>query len=650
MEGSCPTQVAVLRELEKIAPGAPFLALGQTVFWDEPMKAGVALASKRLGSGRRFIAGVHDTDYFAKFAQKGSSGGFEALPHNDTTTKGIWSAAAEFSSLFGSETVVTRETLAHYGAKLGRIQAERPGYLDAATEAFGWRGVVALNAEQHRVTAEKQVGPLFGTLFATLQQTVRDSLACIAGPNRDPAGEAAERLLSLACEDADAPGLSLAHYYRRLLRPMYEFAANEAVDLETTTTTELLQFNSATAGLPRFEILSLFLAPESREAACRAYDEAVAVSETYSLERFGAGAIPFDLVIPGAGRGTLLIGTRGAVVLTPTPVAFSYKKRPGNAQELAALVEAKFGPDCTLVGKAVTLIGMLAQEFVFVFHEGASGYVQQSRHMHELLAASGYPLRLNPILRVGYEPWDALYDCCSWFRLPEPLRGPFGTVDLSANSFAARWREVGEKQRSLLFGLGQLRRPLELIRFLSTELRGSWSCLARQYESVNDEMGSVRASVAEIKAKRQAVVQGLKAATRRREEAERAKGRHWRDRIFEKDPTEADWEERERLTHGVADAMAEIARLRSEWRELVAAQEALVQSPQMADARRRRRDIALEAELARVKIVREAVVSTEGLEHAGKRPAAWWFPLVCPEGEWFRRTTSSAHYRLESLI
>src|SRR5688572_24087480 len=108
-----------LAELEKVAPEAPFLALGQTVFWDEPMKGGVALTSKRLGYSRKLVAGVHDTDYFAKLPHgPRQPGKFMVVPHNDTTTKGLWSAAGEFSRLFGSETVVSREILQSAGLRI----------------------------------------------------------------------------------------------------------------------------------------------------------------------------------------------------------------------------------------------------------------------------------------------------------------------------------------------------------------------------------------------------------------------------------------------------------------------------------------------------------------------------------------------------
>ncbi|MBI3721802.1 MAG: hypothetical protein HY248_04540, partial [Fimbriimonas ginsengisoli] len=78
-----------LGELARLAPDAPLLSCGQTVFWDEPMKVGVALAAARLKKPRRFVAAVHDTDYFAKHpGGKPRPGRFRALPHNDTTTRG----------------------------------------------------------------------------------------------------------------------------------------------------------------------------------------------------------------------------------------------------------------------------------------------------------------------------------------------------------------------------------------------------------------------------------------------------------------------------------------------------------------------------------------------------------------------------------
>ncbi len=650
MDVPCPTQQDVLAELEKVAPGVPFLALGQTVFWDEPMKAGVLLRSMELGHQRQFIAGVHDTDYFAKVHLAGRDSGYKALAHNDTSTKGLWSAAGEFSSLFGSETVVTREALLAAGAKLGRIQAERPGYMDEITEAYGWRGVVALN-EESRITAEKPLAPLFPALYETLEWAVRSSLELIAGPHRQDSEQAADHMLAMVCDVSDVDQFqTLAAYYRRLLPNIYRLAAGREVPIETTTTTELLRFNSETCQRPRFEIFGLFVSPETREAACAAYDAAIKGTEIYTLDRFGTGAVPFDLYIPGIGRGTLRLGTRGGVVMTPSPVGFSYKKAPTNLAELASILERRFGKDCVVVGKAVTLIGMLAQEFVFVFHEGASSYVKRSRILHQNLASKGHPLSVNPILRIGLEPWDALIDCCAWFKLPEPMRRPFGVDELSGCSLSARWREVVSEQRQMLFDLAELRRPLELVRYLDKSVGGTWSCLASQYEGLHKDMGRLNEQVAEVKTRKKEVVEKCRAAVRDRIRAEEAKGDHWRAKIFERDASHADWAERERLSGEVKAATERLESARQEWRELQAEQEAIVKSEEAEKGRMLRRNIAFEAELTRARLIREIIITADGLEKAGHRPAAWWFSLVCPDGTWFRATHRRSHYRLEPIV
>ncbi|MCW5938218.1 MAG: hypothetical protein KF884_08305 [Fimbriimonadaceae bacterium] len=647
-EYHCRQQESVLRELERAAPGAPLLALGQTVFWDEPVKAGVVQSLRRAGIDREFVAGVHDTDYFAKGARSGKSSGFEAMAHNDTTTKGLWSAAGEFSALLGSETVVSRDRLQAAGAKVGWIQSERPGFLDEVTEAWGWRGVVSFERSL-KVTAEKPLGPLFPVLFRTFEWALETSLAMISGPHRRDAEEVAAHLQSMVCEASEDAG-TLGDLYQRLLPKMFDLVAGEPLGLTATSTTRLLRFNSETANLPRFNLLSAFLDPRSEAQAKTAYDSAVGSGEAYTLDRFGTGAVPFDLWIPGIGRGTLRLGTKGGLVMAPKPVGFSYKARPKTPAELAAVIEKKFGPDCVLVGKAVTLIGMLAAEFVFVFHEGASGYTGTSRKFHQLLAEAGACPKLNPVLRVRYEPWQALADCCAWFKLPEPLRRPFGADELCGASFAARLPETQKKQKAILTELGTIRRPLELVRWLESHLGGQWQCLAGQYVALHGDVAKIRDSLAVLKSTKNSLVADIRKAAQDRVEAERAKGRHWREKMFDKSPTEEDWIERERLTQIADDAASRLGAMKAEWKRLQAEQDALVTGPEAAKGRQRRTDIALEAELARVRLVREAVITTDGLDKAGHRPSAWWFPLVCPNGSWYRATMARAVYRLESLI
>ena len=641
----------VLERLESIAPDAPFLALGQTVFWDEPMKAGIALASRRQGYSRKFVAGVHDTDYFAKLpGSRHERGKFKAFAHNDTTTKGLWSAAGEFSTLFGSETVVSREILFQAGLKVERLRKARPDLLDEATEAWGWRGIVSLD-DAPPVTAELPVMPVFAELRSTFDWALDGAVESLTGDSRALAEDLADELRAKLCDTLEEdPKATLAEYYKRLIPKFYNFVAGRAVDLETTSTTSLLKFNRSTATLPRFELLKLFVSRQSRDIACAAYNEAIHGTGLYEVARFGTGAIPFDLVVPGKGRGTIRIGNRGIVIQTRSPLFASIKKPIESVEELADIIERKFGPDCTLVGKAVSLVGMLASEFVFVFHEGASSYVKHSRTMHQILAKEGFPLKLNPILRVRYSVWDALQVSCSWLHLPEPFQGPFGAEEMCAPSFASRWQAVGAEQSQLLDKLGQLRSPIDLIRFLESSVGGSWSCLATEYEELHGELEKLKDRVDAFATARRKLYTEVKSLKAQRVELERSKGEHFRSKIFEREPSKEAMAKRAEFDEKIERTIQGIEGCRHQIRDLMRHQRVVAQEPEVLKIHERRRSIELEAELKRLRLIRNAVISSKGLSQANRRPSAWWFPLACPDGLWFRETVDSARCYLEPLV
>lgn len=650
MERETVSVEEALAELERVAPGAPLLALGQTVFWDEPMKAGIALAARKMGLNRGFVAGVHDTDYFAKFPSPvHESGRFRALPHNDTTTKGLWSAAGEFSSLFGSETVITRDVLQKSGLRIALLERARPGFLEQATEAWGWRGVASLD-DHPPITAEVSLRQVWPELHKTLSWAVDLTVDSLTGEDRTEAERKAEQLEEMLCDARDEDGpRTLAGCYRQLLPKLAEYCTNTSPDIHTTTTTELLKFNRETCSLPRFQLVAAFIDPRTRDRAREAYNASLEGSGIFNLEKFGTGALPFDLVVPGRGRGTVRLGTRGAIIETPQPIFLSFKKPISGISEFAAAIESKLGPDCTLVGKALTLIGMLATEFVFVFHEGASSYVSRSRDLHGRLAEAGIELKCNPILRVKYTPWDALQVSCIWLSLPEPLRQPFGGEHICAQSFARKWRAVAREQEELLGNLGQLRRPIDLIRFLDKSVGGAWNRIAEEYEELHAVLSKLEIELKTLRSERTALYKKVRELRTEKVRAEAQKGEHFRAHIFEKEPSEADLLERERLTHAVEAAVHEEAVIKRRIRELYSQQEELVSSPEIRRVHERRRTLELEAELKRLDLIRDAVIASKGLETASNRPSAWWFPLVSPDGLWFRETVSSARCYLEPL-
>lgn len=632
----------VFAELDRQAPGAPLLALGQTVFWDELMKLGLIQQLKN----RSFIAGVHDTDYFAKLPGGKSNQGFTPVPHNDTTTKGLWSAAAEFSALFGSETVVTRELYQHYGARFEKAARGKPKFLDEITEAWGWRGVVALGDEAP-ITADVPTSEVLPALLETLRWATDNTLEAIAEPERILAKERVDELFRLIDDNKDAK--TLADLYERLLPALGQFVTGHEVNIRTTRTTKLLQFNRETSSLPRFDIVDAFVNPRTAKKARDAYNSALKGSEIYGLDRFMSGAIPFDLVVPGKGRGTLRIAKHAVIIMTHDPIFISLSKPLESVGDLATAIENRLGPDCTLIGKAVSLIGMLAREFVFVFHEGASSYVHLSRKFHDLMDSDGIALKLNPILRVRYHAWDALRHCYSWLRLPSPLQRPFGTEEICAPSIAARWREVQEEQELILQQLSVQKRSIDLIEYLRDTSGPSWKCLAHEYGELHNHLSDLQVKLQRLKEERQAMYSVLREAKQARVQAEIFKGQHFREFIFEKNPSSADLQERKELTEAVEAEIANVMRVKQKVREMLNEQKLLTKDPKILKIHDRRRDIEREAELKRIKLIRDAVIATQGLTRASRRPSAWWFPILCPDGGWFTETLQNAECYLEPL-
>src|SRR5690606_34770443 len=89
--------------------------------------------------------------------------------------------------------------------------------------------------------------------------------------------------------------------------------------------------------------------------------------------------------------------------------------------------------------------------------------------------------------------------------------------------------------------------------------------------------------------------------------------------------------------------------LAAQARERVLTRVGLERSAEIVNARAVRRRLEYEAELERLRLVRDAISVSEGLRYTNYRPTAWWFPLVSPGGEWFERLAQLAQARIEPL-
>jgi hypothetical protein len=126
-------------------------------------------------------------------------------------------------------------------------------------------------------------------------------------------------------------------------------------------------------------------------------------------------------------------------------------------------------------------------------------------------------------------------------------------------------------------------------------------------------------------------------------------GDHFRRYIFEKPEDAARVKERSEFKSKLADLNAEAHATEIAIKQSLHAQREIARNPEVTKIHERRQSIEVEAELARLKLIRSAVITSRGLAHSNLRPSAWWFRLICPDGLWFRETVDSADYYLEPL-
>lgn len=651
---------AIVRDLTTRYRGAPVLTLAQTALWDDPCKAAFKRLLDKHAPGTPFVLGIMDTDYFSRLPRPPSGlRAFDVLPHNDGSTRDLWAAVGEISCLFGAETPVRTDYLAGLGVNIGlaarAAAADLPAYVDELTAAWGWRGL-AQTRGRRLLAGDVPLESLAEPLRRQLEWAVTETERAAARPAGPFAGRLLEAIRSFTAAN---PKENLAGLYLHILPLFYEaLLGYEPRNLEFARSSELLRFNRQTAMRARFRPLDLFLNPASAAAARRHYDSAVHASGIATLDRFGPHAIPFDVAIPGHGRGTLHAGPRELMVDTDEPIRIPVSGPVTDRRRLAEILESNLGPDIALLGKAVVLITMLAGEFIFLFSETGSPYVRHSCQWNGLLARDGMGLRLYPILRLGMHPWDTASAAGGSFELPRHLAVHFGSPRVSAQELESRWRSVVEEAGDVLQELKATQKPCRWLERLGTNdsETSRWRKLCEEYRALCSARAEHGRRISELNAQGRALFEARKALGRRVQEAERRKGEHWRSRVMplrDGAGTEAalaaSYAERQALEAEISTLRDSARRLQAERQELAARRKVLLEDADDAARRKRIGEIRAEAENEKALRARWAFLTAAALTHTEARPTAWWFPVVDPSGAWFREVERTADYRWESL-
>lgn len=618
------------------------------------MKAVLRRALDACGLGGDMLAGVHDTDYFARVGIRlPGQARFELLPHNDGSTRDLWSAAGEISRLFGSETPPSRAAFADHGVSLKSIATglgmEVRELVDQATEAWGWRGLV-YTGSRDLIARQVRHADVSGALESLLRWGFDGTIEAVAGG--DCATESrrlAERMLSWVAEVArDCPDVSLPEVYCRILPRIYELLLGsppERVNVECTS--RLLAFNRETHHLPRFRFLDLFLNPATSRAARNAYDAAVSGSEIYPLGKFGLGAIPFDAVVPGVGRGTLRVTLRAVHIEARRPVRIRTARSVASVGDLAEVLEGEFGPGVVVVGKAIALISMLAREFIFVFSEVGSMYVARTRRINDLLRAHGIAVEVHPVLRVRYPTWDALDGVGVSFRLPDHLASAFGKQEVTGAEFSSGWRAAVAGQKALLAALRGVRGQRDLLAFLRDRNGARWAGRLWAYDEAKAKLRARRiAALAAVKRTQEAYAE-LREVRQALLTAESAKGDHFRGT---NEWSAAEWERRAAFDAQINGLLRRRRSLLERIALLRAERHAIEREGEAGEARSAVTAIEAEAARERMRLVRDALLTRDGLTHTAHRPTAWWMPLTDPCGRWFGQIAENTCFFVEPLV
>lgn len=639
----------VAAELRRL--NVPLVAFGQTVFWDEASKAVLRRLLDEHAPGILMFAGIHDSDYFSKLHGRGRIGeGFVLRANNDWTNRGLWAAVGETTSLFGAEAPPSVVELQAAGVPLKQMAAQAPegvdAFLDAATAAYGWRGVAQLGSPE-QIARDVLVRDAGESLYRLFKWGLDETLALLADreQRRRAAAEASMLLDRLSRTMEDMTEATVSELYQRLITEHYaDLLGTRSDRILATATCDYLRFNRQTCIRARFQALQAFLCRTVAICARETYNDAVEGLGMYDLEQFGEGAIPFDLVVPGLGRGTLrVLDGEVRAEFASGPLSIPTSERVCMVEELAGLLEETVGPNAAIVGKALLGPVMFCSEAILVLHEGASAYVPRTSLWLSRLNNSCGSLRTYPILRLRHHAYDALVGAKVIFRLPEHLAAAFGAQQVTAEEFGHRWKSVAHEQERLLKRLAQARSAAELLAVIAEQSGAKWGQVADDLASARQTLRTAGEQIEQIRQKLLAIRCAERRARRRRAELEARSGQLRRQEL-----QSGDSEPRQALRRLISAITEDIRCRESRRAELRQEIADLANSPAVQSARKRIKEITEAAERERLALARRALL-VRHMEVGDRRPTSWWFPVVDPSGAWFEEAVRRAEVYLEDL-
>ncbi|HHV80061.1 TPA: hypothetical protein GXX44_00065 [bacterium] len=587
----------IINEIKERYPEVPFLALGQTVLWDEPTKIALKYWFDKLYPEAKFTFGVHNTDYFAKSPLSSKEDAYLLVTHNDNSTRDLWASTLEISRPFGSEIHPTIRFFRECNIPLDVITPvdRRSEFLDEITSCWGWMSVVK-SGTRSIVACDVKLRDVLDRITELITWGTCGARDLIGekGYIKDFCDDIRGFILDYADKN---PSSTITDLFKELYKWFWEkLLGYMPQNVELSSSVELFRFNTDTYKLPRFSILELFIDPSTREICKEIYNKTVETSGIYTLDKFGFGAIPFDLVIPGRERGTICIQPRTLLIEGEELIRIPLERPVESLKDLTEVLERNFGKDVAIVGKAVPLLSMIRSEFILVFNERGSGYYDLTLKMERLLEENGINLRFYPILRLRYKTWDVLDRIDEEINLPEYMRLAFKKDSVSSGELSLKWKDTVDEEEKLIYKLSATRKPREIMKLLEERTGGHWGEKLLLYNSLKDEIISKRKPI----------------------EANWEKVRSLKDRLKET----RDMFERRVLT-------GEIRRLRDEtWR--------MEKAEEIKELRRKIKEIELEVEMAKLNILRSAFLVKENLPYTNFRPSAWWFIAMDPTREWFK--------------